>query len=79
MRNDRTLEGIGLWGGGGGIGRVVKFKTPISVHYAWARRNHIYVLTPAVGDAAASDAAGRRVRSGIGARRARGSMASKSS
>lgn len=44
-------------------GGVVKFKTPISVHYARARRNHIYVLTPAVGEAAAaSSVAGRRVR-----------------
>jgi len=33
------------------------------VHYARARRNHIYVLTPAVGEAAASSVEGRRVRS----------------
>jgi len=67
MRNDGRRSTTGRddrcsrKGGGG----VVKFKTPISVHYARARRNHIYVLTPAVGEAAAaaSSVAGRRVRS----------------
>lgn len=65
MRNDGRRNAVGRddrysrKGGGG----VVKFKTPISVHYARARRNHIYVLTPAVGEVAASSAAGRRVRS----------------
>jgi len=66
MRNDGRRSATGrddrYWRKGGG--GVVKFKTPISVHYARARRNHIYVLTPAVGEATAvSGVAGRGVRS----------------